>query len=335
MSMEPIDAVITWVDGYDENHKQKLENYLNQAGICKRTPSVAPTRFNQHNEVNFCIRSLLAFTPWIRTIFLVTDSQRPPVLRQFCGTPYESKIQIIDHREIFFDFEDYLPTFNSLSIETVLWRIPNLSNRFIYLNDDCVIIRPLSREDFFGQTHVVLRGEWKMHVEKKWRSRLRPLLFKSVVAVSEHRTVQENSAKLVGYEKYFFHLPHVPFPLRKDTLKFFFQNQPDLLKRNIAHRIRSIQQFWPISLAVHLEIQNKLASFDRYLKAIALNPACHSFKKIQKKLVLANKKNNIAFLCIQSMDAAKPSIRFWMLNWLEQRIPSVETIVALSNKSKS
>ncbi|MGQ3888047.1 stealth family protein [Legionella sp. CNM-1927-20] len=323
---EPIDAVITWVDGNDEAHQKKLDKAL--AKLNKQRPEgAAPTRFNECGELNYCLQSLLLFAPWIRTIFIITDAQTPPIIKQL-EKDLPPKIKIVDHREIFVGFEKYLPTFNSVAIETVLWRIKGLANHFIYLNDDCSIIRPVKPEDFFKDDKIVLRGEWKTQTSKKWRNyfyHLQARLLRKppkVLTCSEHRTLQENSAKLVGFNKQFFHLPHIPFPLRRETFEKFFSKYPNLLIENISYPFRDPKQYWPISLAHHLEIKASLAGLDNSLKAIAVNGACYSLQKIQSKLRQAELKRNIVFICMQSLDLAPTDTQQWMLNWLNKRIKS-------------
>ena len=45
--------------------------------------------------------------------------------------------------------EEYLPTFSSHPIELNLHRIKDLSEKFVYFNDDTFITRPMEEEDFF------------------------------------------------------------------------------------------------------------------------------------------------------------------------------------------
>ncbi|KTD15981.1 Capsular polysaccharide phosphotransferase SacB [Legionella lansingensis] len=321
---EPVDAVITWVDGYDPVHRHKLESYL--GGI--DNTNIASTRFNQHGEIHYCVRSLLYFAPWIRTIYIVTDNQIPLIVNDLGGSPYAEKIQVIDHKTIFLHFEEALPTFNSLTIESLIWRIPNLSDHFIYLNDDCFLVSPVRKEDFIHNNKIVLRGEWKIHTERKWRNRLKNLFSQHGHSpiVNEHRHIQEKSAKLVGYNKRFFHLPHCPFFLRKKTLENFFAKYPNLLSKNVTYRLRDLEQFWTISLAMHLEIHSNNVLLDNNLQAITVNPACHSLNKIQSRLSQVTKKRNIAFVCMQSIDVGSESTQHWMLNWLSKHIPSINDL---------
>jgi hypothetical protein len=58
------------------------------------------------------------------------------------------KIKIIDHKDIFDDV-DNLPTFNSCSIETQLHHIKELSEHFIYFNDDMFVGNNCGPEFFF------------------------------------------------------------------------------------------------------------------------------------------------------------------------------------------
>lgn len=322
---EPVDAVITWVDGTDKTHVNKLANYFAHRGII-RPEAAAPTRYNQCGEIAYCVHSILCFAPWIRTIYIVTDAQTPPIMEKLKGTPYASKVKLIDHRDIFRGYEQYLPTFNSLTIEMMLWRIDGLSENFIYLNDDCAIIRPVLYEDFFRGDKLVLRGHWKVQTDRKLKNYLKRFINyllgrpKCIVKQDLVRTVQENSAKLAGWYKYCFHFPHAPFALQKKLFADYFLAHPEEVSKNISYAIRDHQQFWLISLLLHLEIKQKNVIFDNALEAVAVNGAFHSLKKIKRRLALAEKKDNVAFICMQSVDAASEKVQNMMLNWLDNKI---------------
>lgn len=135
-----MDAVITWVDGNDPHHKKKrlAAMYSNPKRIDQTSNAVVETRFNDSGEIYFTIASILKFAPFIQRIFIVTDGQTPAHLASFaeCGICDAEKIRIVDHTEIFREFEHDLPTFNSLSIETMMYFIDDLSDEFIYFNDD-------------------------------------------------------------------------------------------------------------------------------------------------------------------------------------------------------
>ena len=56
-----------------------------------------------------------------------------------------SCIRVVPHSEIFPDTGD-LPTFNSHAIEACLHRIPDLSENFLYFNDDVFLGRPRRKD---------------------------------------------------------------------------------------------------------------------------------------------------------------------------------------------
>ncbi len=129
-SVQAIDIVIAWVDGNDSNLKNKRRKFMNQA---EPSNALEDTRFASNDEIYFCIASILKFVPYSGTIYVVTDQQQPKWLDQFeqQGLCKAGKIKIIDHREVFNGYESALPTFNSLSIESMLWNIPDISDYFI------------------------------------------------------------------------------------------------------------------------------------------------------------------------------------------------------------
>lgn len=321
----PVDAVITWVDGNDRAHAEKLARHFSSLNM-ERPNEAASCRFNQCGEIDYCVASLLRFAPWVRTIFIVTDGQTPPIVKQLEQTLFASKIRLVDHSEIFQGLENCMPTFNSLAIESVLWRIKDLTDNFIYLNDDLFLIRPVSHEHFFQNKGLVLRGSWKTHFEYSWIKRLKKQLIAALplgakpLSASTHRALQERTAKLAGFEKKFFHLPHAPIALKKSTLESFFQKNPGLLSENAAYSFRHANQFWPMSLAQHLEIKNNQAIFDNSLKAAYIDVDLHSLGKIQNRLRQADKNAKVAFVCIQGIDSVDDYTKSFMLNWLNERI---------------
>ena len=113
--MEKIDAVITWVDGSEPNFKLKLEENLKNKKIINR-------QYLQANEIHFCVASIIKFAPFIRKIFIVTDNQKPN-LNEVGHLVSLNKVEIIDHKEIFRDNMDSLPTFNIRSIDALLFKI--------------------------------------------------------------------------------------------------------------------------------------------------------------------------------------------------------------------
>lgn len=312
---EPIDAVITWVDGSDIKHQEKLKRFLEKQNI--QIPEAAsPTRFAYTYELDYCVCSILHNAPWIRNIFIVTDKQVPVIYEKLANTESAKKLKIIDHEIIFKDYENNLPTFNSLTIESVIWRIPGLAEKFIYFNDDCILLKPTYPSDFYINNLPVCRGTFKKQTKEKLLNKVfgRKVEFD---LENMHRFLQTKSAHMLGLTKKFFHLPHVPFPLLKSTYAKLFREREALFLQNMTYKIRDRAQFWPISLFYHFILtQNKDIKPKNYVE-ITVNGATHAFKKIKKRLNKAQKNDKIKFLCLQSLDCADKEVQTFIFNWLE------------------
>lgn len=135
-----VDVVYTWVDSSDGEWRSQLDSYA------KRMPTEFeafaaryPMTKNPWEEISVSIESVRTYLPWVSRIYVVT--QRPHRV-PIAGVTH------VFHDEIFPD-PSVLPVFSSHAIETCLHRIPGLSERFIYLNDDTYITKPMEVSDFF------------------------------------------------------------------------------------------------------------------------------------------------------------------------------------------
>ncbi|WP_017541637.1 stealth family protein [Nocardiopsis halophila] len=138
----PIDAVYTWVDGDDPDLAAKRAHHRGEASEVTAHGAGA-SRYTSRDELKYSLRSLHAYAPFIRHVYIVTDGQTPDWLDTSAGG-----VTVVDHRDIFTD-PDALPVFNSHAIETQLHHITGLSERYLYLNDDFFLGRPAAAEDFF------------------------------------------------------------------------------------------------------------------------------------------------------------------------------------------
>jgi hypothetical protein len=331
-----VDAVITWVDGSDPNHAQKLRTHLGSIG--GEGPS--STRFANTGEIGYCVVSILKFAPWIRKIFIVTDQQTPEIANTISKTPYASKVKIIDHQEIFKGYESYLPTFNSRSIETALWRIPGISERFIYFNDDFFLIQPVSPNDFFRGEKVVLRGFWRRPLKERSRLsyKLKNFLFflklrKNRPYFDMHVAGQELSAVTAGLRRKYLWINHTPHPWRRSTTEQFFSENPRLFETNLSYKLRSPNQVICQYLASSLEIKNDNAIIDNSLSTLVFNKNDRSLSSVETKIKLADQDKSVAFVCVQgSVDPAK---RDTIYSWLDARMGSIAELLKDASSAKS
>lgn len=137
-----IDLVYLWVNGNDPKWQEEKEAWQTKLGICSQ--STNNCRFIDNQELRYSLRSVMMNAPWINKIFIVTNGQVPEWL-----DTSNPKIRIVTHKEIM--PADALPTFNSEAIETCIANIPELSEHFLYANDDMFINSPVSPDFFFDE----------------------------------------------------------------------------------------------------------------------------------------------------------------------------------------
>lgn len=136
-----IDLVFSWVDGSSEEFQRARAKRMQSYVVGDGDDSDA--RFRQINELKYALRSVHTFAPWVRRIFIATDSPAPEWLID------HPKVTIVRSEEFFADL-DALPTHNSMAVESQLHRIEGLSEHFLYSNDDMFLGRPISPELFFS-----------------------------------------------------------------------------------------------------------------------------------------------------------------------------------------
>ncbi|XP_011495372.1 PREDICTED: N-acetylglucosamine-1-phosphotransferase subunits alpha/beta [Ceratosolen solmsi marchali] len=133
----PIDVVYTWVNGSDPQFLENLKKYVSATNA-----NSAASRFNDKDELKYSLRSLEMYAPWIRKVYIVTNGQIPNWLDM--DNP---RVSLISHKDIFIN-NSHLPTFSSPAIESNIHRIPGLSNKFLYFNDDVILGAAVWPEDF-------------------------------------------------------------------------------------------------------------------------------------------------------------------------------------------
>jgi Stealth protein CR2, conserved region 2/Stealth protein CR1, conserved region 1 len=305
---DPIDAVILWVDGNDEAHRAKMLPYIEDK--TKFNTAKFRTRYDQVNEIKFTIDSILKFAPFVRNIFIITDNQTPTFLNKNEKEKKYNSVIIIDHKDIFRGYEEFLPTFNCRPIETCMYRIPELAEHFIYFNDDFFLINDTKPDDFFKNGLPILRGKWLKFPEDKFKSK-----FKNPRV--GHKFAQQLGAKLLGFNKY-YNFRHTPHPLRKSTFKNYFDAHPNVFLENIKYRFRNSKQFTPQGFAYHLEIKNKTCYLKKDLQLLYFRSYKKSLYWYKYKLNINSKKK--LFLGLQSLDRAPQPILNYILSWLDKRV---------------
>lgn len=197
-----IDLVFSWVDGSSKEWQAQRARRMQSHVVGEGDDSEA--RFRQIDELRYALRSVHMYAPWIRRIFIATDSPKPAWLAD------DPRVTFVRSEEFFAD-PSVLPTHNSQAVESQLHRIPGLAEHFLYSNDDMFFGRSVSPQMFFSP------GGVSMFIEAPIRIGLG--------SNNDQRSGFENSARVNrGLLRDRFglvttrHLEHAATPLRKSVM---------------------------------------------------------------------------------------------------------------------
>ncbi|RBP79584.1 hypothetical protein EBI01_15295 [Marinomonas rhizomae] len=294
--LESIDAVITWVDGNAAKHRQKRQEYMAKESLPLHENASNPHRWMCNDEILYCIQSIENHAPWIGKIWIVIDEEGPDL--SSLSESVRAKVHFAYHAEIFDGFTHVLPTFNSLAIESMLWRIDGLSERFIYFNDDVFLAAPLEPTDVFDGLAPILRGKWTDYSELLGCTEARndPAKF--------HYFMQINAAKIIGFTATeLFSAAHVVHPFRRSKMAELFAQYPDKFLNNIKYRFRNLDQFLPQGLHNHACIIGKEAKISAEDDHLHISSGQGKGQPSADTLALLTRaaEPNIKFLCVNDL----------------------------------
>lgn len=315
MSSFPIDAVITWVDGADPAHAAKMRSYGGKYTFVDDDVA-GSTRYANNGEIYRCVASIRKFAPFVRNIFVVTDGQDPHLPEG------DIPVKIVDHKDIFRGYEDKLPVFNSIAIETMTWRIPGLAEHYIEFNDDFMLCAPLQREDFFEEdgTPVCYTKIYSMPYAMftRWIKRRehghKRVTFKGLML---------NGAKLAGARLRMLKIYHTPRALNRTFFEEWYAAHPDQMNRNISYRFRDAAQFSPEEVFfVSMWKKKKIRLLNARLYMFYYEPR-RTKKKNEE--YMAYKKEHLysrpwKFWCLNSLDRAYEEDRQFFLDWIDKTL---------------
>ena len=311
--MEKIDAVITWVDGSEPDYQRKLKEYLTYNNTLKK-------QYFQANEINLCVASIVKYAPFIRKIFIVTDKQSPN-LDSVKHIVSKEKIEIVDHEEIFRDNIEFLPTFNIRSIDALLFKIKDLSEKFIYFNDDMFLVKKTNPEDWFVGDKAVLTGNWVKTYNKKTIKIISQKIISFFNMRPSFNASQSKAANIAGFNSKYFKSYHCGRPQIKSIIKDFYNKNPEKLVDQIKYKFRDDRQYMPYSLCWHLLIKKKLFIESPISKLIEIKKTRElSPNQLISLLNKIDSQANIKFLNIQDLNLASDITQQVFQNWFFEKL---------------
>ena len=231
-----IDVVYTWVDGSRPDYLELLGRHA------QGSRDLNPERYRDaYDCLRHSLRSLETYAPWVRTIYLVTCRPQVPAWLRLD----HPRLRVVHHDEIMTpDFAQ--PTFNSNVIESALHRLPGISKRFLYFNDDYFLGASALPEHF--QTK-----DGRIHV---------------------FGTLLGEHARWLVYEKqplYYGLVEHGPILIDRDEWAEMQRLAGDEFRAFLQHRFRTPRDFRPERLyrwhlLTHRRHLTRLVPFWEYLR---------------------------------------------------------------------
>lgn len=328
MEKQRIDFVVTWVDGEDPIWLKRKNEYLTKKqGSDFHTPSVddGKERYREFGMFHYWFRSVEKYAPWVNKIFLVTDQQKPEWL-----DIHHPKIRWVNHED--FIPQQYLPTYSASTIELNFHRIEELSETFVYFNDDMYLTRKVTPSDFFKKGLPKYAAVYNTLVPsepyvKMFYNNMEVLLrhFPSKKAMVKHpfkffnwRYGSSNLKNMLlfpwkptGYINL-----HIASPMRKSTLKEIWDLEFEALDKTASNPIRDYDYLLNQYLVHYWEIESG-QFFPLYLKfgqAIDMNKPQKLEKIFQSK--------TIKTVCVNDTENVLESNKEKILDIFEKQFPN-------------
>lgn len=258
---ELIDFVICWVDGNDEEWQKEKQMYTSEVKSDSRI-----IRYRDWDNLQYWFRGVERFAPWVNKVHFVTWGHLPSWLNT-----NHPKLNVVRHED--YIPKEYLPTFSARPIEVNLHRIRDLSEQFVFFNDDMFLIKPVKESDFFknGYPRDIAVFDIGIKDDEVHGS----AVYNSLLLINKYfnkkEVLRKNFLKwynpaygrhliktiLLSPWKYFtgFYTPHLPNSFLKSTFYEVWEKETEYLELTSSHKFRNkldltqyIFKFWQLAL---------------------------------------------------------------------------------------
>lgn len=249
-----VDVVYTWVNHADSDWRELYRHATgSEYGSARGDDASSLDRFVSRDELRYSLRSIAEFAPWVRKIHIVTNCAPPDWLKTD-----HPRLNWVRHEDVF--PASALPTFNSHAIEARLQHVPGLAEHFIYFNDDVLLARATTRDDFFLSNGVT----------RSFMEEYGVVLGSISTAEPDYMNAARNGQALIG-EK-FGRTPtvlhkHTPHVLNRDVLLEMEAVFDEAYSRTVHSQFRSMSDISTVSFLYH---------HYSYLTGKALPSACNA-----------------------------------------------------------
>ena len=250
-SNQKIDIVLPWVDGSDSDWRRERAKW--QGGSLSENADDREERYRDYGLLRYWFRGIEECMPWVRKIHFIHYGGRIP---DWINTEHP-KLDIVCHSD--YIPSEYLPTFSSHVIELNLFRIKDLTENFIYFNDDMFMLQKSVPEDWFRKGLPVDMISFCPVLTDRLDEVMPYIRLNNSVVLTRHFDKKEVIHRLffkllhIGYPPliFFYNLAemviprfsafltwHDPSPLKKSYLKKIWEEEPEIMHSTSMHKFR-------------------------------------------------------------------------------------------------
>jgi hypothetical protein len=214
-----MDVVYTYVNHRDPNWSEQYRNYASNDLVSRE----AALRFLDSGELRYSLRSVEENFDSNGKIIIFTNSQLPQWLDR-----NHPRLRVVEHSAVI--NETYRPLFHSHAIESFLHLIPDVSDNFLYLNDDFLMMKAMSPRSFICENKLIFRcNQYGFRSSRQVRASLEKCL-------GGHASASALSARLPAVG---FALTHAGFPVNVDLMGTMMSRYPREIEALRNQRFRS------------------------------------------------------------------------------------------------
>lgn len=305
MSNDKIDFIITWVDGNDPKWQKERNSVL------KTNDTIDPERYRDWDNLKYIFRGIEKNAPWVNKVYFVTWGHLPKWLNT-----KNDKLVVINHKD--YIPNKYLPTYSSHVLELNFHRIKELSNNFVYFNDDTFIIDKLKETDFFINNkpldyailtsicteedylfpHVLMNNMYVINHNFSFMENFKHNItnwFNIKYGIGQFRTLLLLPWKSFTGLKY----SHIPSAFNKKTFFEVWDKEYNILDNTCSHKVRDysdVNQYvikaWQIAKSEFVPMNPKIGRL--YSITDDTTKICDAISTKKYKLLCINDSKNIS-----------------------------------------
>ena len=226
-----IDLVIPFYNDSDTYWRTILYEYMSKENSNDRQV-IGEERYRDWENFRYWFRAVETNCKWVNKVFLVVadESQIPSWL----DTSY-SKLRVVLHKE--YIPSELLPTFNIMTIEDYFCKIKDLSNNYVYCNDDYFFLNKTTADMFFINDIPVYK-DTQTTLKKLDTSGEDGTFYQCL------NNGMDLQLKLNGNKSHWYSLDHLPVSHKKDfENKIIDENYKEFINANNKSRFRHKNNF--------------------------------------------------------------------------------------------